>query len=321
MKNIEAKLSAISAQSDNNGEKDTQIADQYDCESRLSDVSSDENVSDNEAEENGGKTVSFSFKDLVKGDELSGSGENSNIEKLNKLSSDFEAKEVYGHNVHDNLANMVNLGMKACFSNTATKDLMSKYQVPQNCEFLRVPLINPELWNSESLQDSYRDNDKLMYKNQKLITKAMVPIVQIMNACLEKNDSVNNRLFVLASDAFSMMAYAHRDQSNIRRQLLKPAVSKPYRKLCNASTPVTENLFGDDLHKQIKDMNESRKFANNISHNKSSSKRRSTSSSNFGFKKPRIDYRSRNESKQKSFLGSKARQYSKSSKTQGSGQK
>ena len=52
-------------------------------------------------------------------------------------------------------------------------------------------------------------------------------------------------------------------------------------------------------------MNESRKFANNISHNKSSSKRRSTSSSNFGFKKPRMDYRSRNESKQKSFLGSK----------------
>ena len=49
-----------------------------------------------------------------------------------------------------------------------------------------------------------------MYKNQKLITKAMVPIVQIMNSCLEKNDSVNNRLFDLASDAFSMMAYAHR---------------------------------------------------------------------------------------------------------------
>ena len=72
-----------------------------------------------------------------------------------------------------------------------------------------------------------------MYKNQKLITKAMVPIVQIMNSCLEKNDSVNNRLFDLASNAFSMMAYAHRDQSNIRRQLLKRAVSKPHH---NAST-------------------------------------------------------------------------------------
>ena len=134
---------------------------------------------------------------------------------------------------------------------------MSKYQVPQNCEFLRVRLINSKLWNSESLQDSYRDNDKLMYKNQKLITKPMLPIVQIMNSCLEKNDSVNNRLFDLASDGFSMMAYVHKDQSNIR--LLKPAVSKPYHKLCNALAPVTENLFGDGLHKQIKDMNESRK--------------------------------------------------------------
>ena len=187
--------------------------------------------------------------------------------------------------------------------------------MPKNCEFLRVPLINSKLWNSESLQDSYRDNDKLMYKNQKLITKPILPIVQIMNSCLEKNDSVNNRLFDLASDGFSMMAYVHKDQSNIR--LLKPAVFKPYHKLCNALAPVTENLFGDGLHEQIKDMNESRKVANNISHNKSSSKRRSTSSSNFGFKKPRTDYRSRNEMKQKSFLGSKARQYSKSSKTIG----
>ena len=85
VKNIEARLSANSAQSDNNGEKDTQISDENDCESQLSDVSSDENFSDNEGEENGGKTVSFSFKDLVKGDEPSRSGENSHIEKLDNF--------------------------------------------------------------------------------------------------------------------------------------------------------------------------------------------------------------------------------------------
>ena len=44
-----------------------------------------------------------------------GVDEKSNIEKLNKLSSDFEAKEVYGSKAHDNLANMVNVGMKASF--------------------------------------------------------------------------------------------------------------------------------------------------------------------------------------------------------------
>ena len=153
-----------------------------------------------------------------------------------------------------------------------------------------MPLINSELWGFESLQDSYRDNDKLMYKNQKLLTKTMVPIVQIMNSCF-KNDSVDNKLFDLASDSFSMIAYAHQDQSNFRGQLLKPAVSKPLRKLCNAPTSVTENLFGDDLHIHIQDLNKSRRYANNISYNKSH-KRRSTSSSNFGFKKSRTDYHS-----------------------------
>ena len=100
---------------------------------------------------------------------------------------------VYGPKVHDNLAKMVNLGTKTSFSNTAMQDFMSKYQVSQNCEFLRVPLINSELWSSESLQDNYRDNDKLMYKNQKLLIKAMVPIVQIMNFCLK----IDRKLYLL----------------------------------------------------------------------------------------------------------------------------
>ena len=93
MKNIKTKLTSSATQSDNNGEKDAQISDENDWESQLSDVSLDENFSDNEPEEMGSKSVSFPFRDLIKEAEPSISGENSNIEKLNKWSSDFEAKE------------------------------------------------------------------------------------------------------------------------------------------------------------------------------------------------------------------------------------
>ena len=72
-------------------------------------------------------------------------------------------------------------------------------------------------------------NDKLLHKNQKLVTKAMLQIIQIMNQCIEKD--TDNNTFELACDAFQMLSYARRDCLNIRRHMLKPAVSKPYRKL------------------------------------------------------------------------------------------
>ena len=50
--------------------------------------------------------------------------------------------------------------------------------------------------------------------------------------------------------------------------MLKLAVSKPYRKLRALSTPLSKFLFGDDLHKQIKDLNETKKFTHEISTNK-----------------------------------------------------
>lgn len=149
----------------------------------------------------------------------------------------------------------------------------------------------------------------------------MIPIIQIMNNCLEKDDSHNSKVFDLACDAFQLMAYAHRDTSNVRRQMLKPAVSKHYRKLCSPATPVTENLFGDDLHKQIKDLNETRKFTDNFSTYKGKRKSRNSSYSSQPFKRARFNKDGNNYSKQKSFLDKRARPYQKKNKNQGSGQK
>ena len=59
------------------------------------------------------------------------------------------------------------------------------------------------------------------------MTKSMVPIMQIMNICLDKRDA--EEIFDLACDAFKLLSYADKDKSYIRRLLLKPAVSRPYK--------------------------------------------------------------------------------------------
>ena len=113
----------------------------------------------------------------------------SKLEKLSKLSQEFESKDLYSEKVHEKLSETVNSVMKDAFCNSPSKELMKKYLKPENCEWVRAPLLNPELYNSDSLPEDFKSNDKLLYKNQKLLTKGMIPIIQIMNKCLERSDT------------------------------------------------------------------------------------------------------------------------------------
>ena len=60
----------------------------------------------------------------------------------------------------------------------------------------------------------------------------------------------------MAQSAFQLCVYADRDISNLRRQQLRKVVANKYKQLCNDTTPLTDNLLGVDLEKQIKTINE-----------------------------------------------------------------
>ena len=46
---------------------------------------------------------------------------------------------------------------------------MNKYIKPENCDWIQTPLLNPEQWNSDCLSDDFKNNEKLLNKNQKLM--------------------------------------------------------------------------------------------------------------------------------------------------------
>ena len=63
----------------------------------------------------------------------------SNMDRLDKLSLEFEQKEFYGPKVNDKLANTVNMGLKSTFSASALKEITGKYATPRTvngCECL-----------------------------------------------------------------------------------------------------------------------------------------------------------------------------------------
>jgi hypothetical protein len=92
-----------------------------------------------------------------------------------------------------------------------------------------------------------------------MLTKGMIPIVKMMDIMLSKKTG-NEELFDLATESMQLLAFAHRDLSNVRRKMLKPAVAKKYQKLCTPHLPLTSQLFRDDLEKELKSITESKRI-------------------------------------------------------------
>ena len=56
------------------------------------------------------------------------------------------------------------------------------------------------------------------------------------------------------------LAAAVFEMNMLRRELIKPGLPEKFLPLCKISIPVTENLFGDELSKSIKDIDEMNKI-------------------------------------------------------------
>lgn len=54
------------------------------------------------------------------------------------------------------------------------------------------------------------------------------------------------------SDAITLLGQAQFNISLRRRYMIRPFLKKKYSALCNIATPITTQLFGDDLNKEIK---------------------------------------------------------------------
>ena len=148
-----------------------------DSDDALSDISSEEldvwSGSEDGQMKNGFQMPSFNELSTVKGsntsDKLTSKASVSDkhyskMDKLSKIAKEFEATDSHCEKINENLAKTVNSGMKATFSVSASRDLMNKYLKPENCDWIRTPLLNPELWNSDCLSDNFKNNDKLLYK-------------------------------------------------------------------------------------------------------------------------------------------------------------
>lgn len=76
--------------------------------------------------------------------------------------------------------------------------------------------------------------------------------------CLDQLDVPT--MIRMLSDAVSMLGHVNYDLSLKRRQFIRRALAKKYQDLCNDDHVVTKWLFGEDIHKDMKDVKESQEL-------------------------------------------------------------
>ena len=231
-------------------------------DSDIEDVSSDSDFGYSEDDEGQSDNSDLNASDK-KDDKKDNETEASDLRKsLQNLAKELERNEAVGPNVDDTLSKIVNLGIRSVIDRKKSKELCETYVRPENCSGLVVPKINKELWNTSSLAKVIKDEDKEYQLAQRYVNQGMIPLVQLVENMLTETNMDKN--FKLAKDALQLLTYAHRDMSNLRRQRIKTVVTEKYRPLCNESTPLTENLLGDELEKQIKTMDEMQKVGKGV---------------------------------------------------------
>lgn len=174
------------------------------------------------------------------------------FEVLNSLKQELK-KEETGPQVNAELANVVNAMIKEGLPEEKLQEKLNKYHRPENCASLTKVRVNQSIW--DHLTPAVRSQDVRLQKVQTSIFKGMCALTNIIDKFLDHISSLpmGNDLLQQSTDALALFANANSELNQRRRELIKPDLHEEYKHLCSSSLAITDQLFGDNLPKQVKE--------------------------------------------------------------------
>ena len=154
-----------------------------------------------------------------------------------------------GTPLHESQTQSVNFLLTNALEEKYMAEICQKYPKPSNCQNLLVPKVNPLIW--ENLSPHVRNLDLKIQRCQKPLIRGLVALLKATN------DSP--KLSVEQEDSVALLASAHFELNQLRKELIKPDLNNRYTHLCKPRVKTTEWLFGDDLHKAVKELDEEQK--------------------------------------------------------------
>ena len=169
-----------------------------------------------------------------------------------------------GDPVDEELAKlMTNLCTKDC-DHELLKEVREKYLRPSNATYVMTPRVNEPIWKAEAMTQSLKEGDLQLKRIQDNVVSGIHALMKITNQLGElllsnPEDALLKDWHQSLYDGLFLVGHASFQLSQNRRDTLRPVFSKDYKALCAKIRPITELLFGSELHKDCKEMEETTK--------------------------------------------------------------
>ena len=175
-----------------------------------------------------------------------------NTSKFASMSKRIKTRETLGDKIDETLAeNVTDLfpnGMNDDQVGELTKDESNPR--PENCEGLATVKTNQLIWDIISPQA--QSVERKMQIIQRAIVKASTVLVNTVNTMAATDD--NNNAIDGCNDALSILGHTNRKVNITRRELMKPEMCSEYVHVCAQSVEYTSFIFGDDVQKSAKEI-------------------------------------------------------------------
>ena len=148
------------------------------------------------------------------------------------------------------------------------KNKMEENPPPGNVPLMQPPRVNDVVWNS--LDQPARELDLKHKRIQAKLTRGLAALSRMTEMILnnKKTSTIPDYTGLLekAMTAFALLASANYELSLRRREVMRFELNPRFARLCFASTPVTTDLFGDEMPKLVEDIQRSHKIERNITY-------------------------------------------------------
>ena len=110
-----------------------------------------------------------------------------------------------------------------------------------------------------------RTRDAALQGLQQRLLRGLTAVAQAMDAIVAKDEERHYESEVRTlSDAIRFIGATNVDLCIKRRKQIKPALNSEFKRICSASTLITDNLFGDNLPQQVKDIVETNRLKHKL---------------------------------------------------------
>ncbi|XP_046591936.1 uncharacterized protein LOC124293746 [Neodiprion lecontei] len=138
---------------------------------------------------------------------------------------------------------------KKGISNEENKDLVEKYDIPENCGFIAAPVLNSEV--IAAIQENVKTRDKRITEKQERIAACMAANGKAISITLKSDSPDKLERLEIESDMGRLLAFLQREESEIRKSLILANLNSSVREILTGST-VDGFQFGENLEEKIK---------------------------------------------------------------------